>query len=92
METLVLTVTLPQRAVQETGEKGRGDEKLQQTIQLSMKRLETYLRVKWRERWRERRERWMGRRERWTGRRERWRGRREMEMEGGRLGRWEGGN
>ena len=35
-----------QRAVQESGEKGRGDEKLQQTIQLTMKRLETYLRVR----------------------------------------------
>ena len=34
-----------QRAVQESGERGRGDEKLQQTIQLSLKRLDSYMRV-----------------------------------------------
>ena len=49
--TITITSThmcsiLFQRTVQESGEKGRGDEKLQQTIQLTMKRLETFLRVR----------------------------------------------
>ena len=34
-----------QRAVHQSGERGKGDEKLQQTIQLSLKRIESYMRV-----------------------------------------------
>lgn len=43
--SLTLIYSQLQRAVQESGERGRGDEKLQQTIQLSLKRLDSYMRV-----------------------------------------------
>jgi hypothetical protein len=36
-----------QAKVRASGERGRGDDKLQATISLSVKRLENYMRVSW---------------------------------------------
>ena len=42
---LLVAVNNMQKRVRESGERGRGDDKLQATISLSVKRLENYMRV-----------------------------------------------